>query len=100
MMIVRYWAQTLSQGQPDSCGIREIVGGVELCAIPQLIQVPVKLVRTGLCDVVDLRRSMPPLIDGIGKRIDRHFRYRIQPEDKVRRESANSLRMWLRLPNG
>src|SRR5258708_35607824 len=60
-----------------SCSIREIVGCVELRAIPQLIEVPVKLVRTGLCNVVDLRRSIPPLIDGIRKRIYRPFRYRI-----------------------
>ena len=51
-----------------------------------------KLVRTGFCDVVDLRRSVPPLIDGIGKRVDRHFRYRIQSENEVCRESAVQIR--------
>src|ERR1700691_3969465 len=55
-------------------GIREIVGGVELRAVPQLVQVSVKLVRSRFGNVVDLRRSVAPLIDGIGKRIDRHFR--------------------------
>ncbi len=69
-------------------GIREIVGRIELRTVPQLIKVSMKLVRTGLCDVVDLGRSVPPLIDGIGKRIDGYLRYRIQSEDKVRRESA------------
>jgi hypothetical protein len=48
----------------------------------------VKLVRAGPCNVVDLRRSIPPLIDGIGKRIDRYLGYRIQSENKVCRESA------------
>ena len=47
-----------------------------------------ELVGAGLCDVVDLRRSIPPLIDGIGKRIDRHFRNRIESENEVGRESA------------
>ncbi len=51
-----------------------------------------KLVRTGLCDVVDLGRSIPPLIDGIGERIDRHLRYRIQSENEVGRESAVQIR--------
>ena len=73
-------------------GIREIVGRVELRTIPQFIKIPVKLVRTGLCNVVDLRRAVPPLIDGIRKCIDRHFRYRIQSEDKVCRESAVQIR--------
>src|SRR5258708_10191601 len=47
-----------------------------------------KLVRPRFCNVVYLRRSIPPLIDGIGKRIDRHLRYRIQSEDEVGREST------------
>ena len=73
-------------------GIREIVGRVELRAVPQLVEIPVKLVRAGLCNVVDLGRSIPSLIDGIGKRIDRHLRYRIQSEDEVCRESAVQIR--------
>ena len=47
-----------------------------------------KLVGSGLCDVVDLRRSIAPLIDSIRMRIDRHFGYRIQYKDEVGREFA------------
>src|SRR6202171_739405 len=47
-----------------------------------------KLVRTRFCIIVHWGRSVPPLSEGIGKRIDRHFRYRIQSEDEVGRESA------------
>ena len=74
-----------------SC-IREIVGSVELRTIPQFIQIPMELVRPGLCNVVDLRRAVPPLVDGIRKRVDRRFRYRIQSENEVCRESAVQIR--------
>ncbi len=47
-----------------------------------------KLVRAGFGDVVDLRCSVSPLIHGVGKRIDRYLRYRIQTEHQIRRESA------------
>ena len=69
-------------------GVREIVGRVELRAVPQLIQISVKLVGAGFRDVVDLRRSIPSLIDGIGKRVDRHFRDGIQSEHEVGRKPA------------
>ncbi len=73
-------------------GIREIVGRVEPRAVPQLIEISVKLVRTRFRDVVDLRRSVPPLVDRIGKRVDRHFRDRIQSENEVCREPAVQIR--------
>ncbi len=73
-------------------GIREIVGRIEPRAVPQLVEISVKLVRTRFCDVIDLRRSVPSLVHGIGKRVDRHFRYRIQSENEVCRESAVQIR--------
>src|SRR6266481_7790934 len=39
-------------------GIREIVSRVELRAIQQLIEISMKLVRSALCDVVDMRRAV------------------------------------------
>ena len=68
--------------------IGEVVRCIQQRTIPQFVEVPVKLIRAGLGDVVDLRCSIPPLIHGIGKRVDGHFRNRIQSQDEVGREAA------------
>ena len=47
-----------------------------------------KLIRARFGDVVDLRRSIAPLIDGVGKRIDRDFGDRIETQYQIRREAA------------
>ena len=73
-------------------GIREIVGGVEPRAVPQLIEVPVKLVGAGLGDVIDLRRAVAPLVHGIGERVHRDFRDGVQSEHQIGRESAVQIR--------
>src|SRR5208283_879466 len=73
-------------------GIGEIVSCVERRSIPQLIQISMKLVRTGFRDVVDLRSSVPPLVDGIGERVDRNLRYRVQAKDEICRQSAVQIR--------
>ena len=68
--------------------VREIVGGVEARAVPQLVEISVKLIRAGFGDVVDLRRAVPPLIHGVGKRVHGHFRDGIQSQHQIRRKSA------------
>ena len=70
------------------CRICKIVRCVQYRAIPDLVKISVKLVRARLCNVVDLRRSVPSLVHRVGKRVHRHFRYRVQSEDEVCRESA------------
>ena len=54
--------------------IREIIRGVQQRAVPQLIKIPMKLVRAGLRDVVHLRSSVSTFVHGVGKSIDRYFR--------------------------
>ena len=47
-----------------------------------------KVIGTGFGHIVDLRRAIASLIHRIRKRVDRHFRNRIQPQDQVGREAA------------
>src|SRR5271169_4923353 len=51
-----------------------------------------KLVRPRLSNVVDLRRSVPPLVHRVGKRVYGHFRYRVQSQDQVGRKPAVQVR--------
>src|SRR5260370_12298719 len=69
-------------------GVGEEVGGVESGAVPQLIEVSVKSIGTGLRDVVDLRSAVSALVDRVGDRVDRHLRNRIQSEHEIGRKSA------------
>ena len=46
--------------------IGEKIGGVEARAVPEFVEISVKLVRAGLGDVVHLRRAVAPLIHGVG----------------------------------
>ena len=55
------------------CGIREIVRRIQDRAVPEFVQVSVKLVRARFGDVVNLRRAVPALIDRIGQSVDGHF---------------------------
>ena len=57
-------------------------------AVPQFVEISVKLVGAGFGDVVDLGRSVSSLIHGIGKGVDGHFGDRIQPQDEVGGEAA------------
>ena len=68
--------------------IGEVIRRIQQRTIPQFIEIPVKLIRAGLGDVVDLRRSIPPLIHGIGKGVDGHFGNRIQSQDEVGGKAA------------
>ena len=54
-------------------GIEEVVGRVQDRAVPQFVEIAVKLVGAGLGDVVDLRRSIAALVHGIGERVDGHL---------------------------
>ena len=73
-------------------GVGEEVGGVESRSIPKFVQIPVELVRSGFGDVVDLRGSISPLVDGVGERIDRDFGDGIEAQDEIRREAAVQVR--------
>ena len=68
--------------------IGEVVRRIQQRTIPQFIEIPVKLIRAGLGDVVDLGCSIPSLIHGIGKSVDGHFRNRIQSQDEVGGKAA------------
>ena len=63
--------------------VGEVVRRIQQRAIPQFIEISVKLIRARLGDVVDLGCSIAPLIHGIGKSVDGHFRNRIQSQDEV-----------------
>ena len=69
-------------------GVGEEVGRVQARAVPQLVEIAVELIRPGFGDVVDLRRAVAPLIDGVGKGVDGHFRNGVEAEDEVGGEPA------------
>ena len=73
-------------------GVRKEIGGVELRAVPQLVQVSVKPIGAGFRDVVDLRGAVPALIDRVGNRVDRHLRDRIQSKHQIGRKAAVQIR--------
>jgi len=68
--------------------IGEVVRRIQQRSIPQFVKISVKLVRPGLGHIIDLRRSIPPLIHGIGKSVDRYFRNRIQSQNEVGGKAA------------
>jgi len=72
--------------------IREEIGGVELRAIPQFVEVAMKLIGAGLGDVVHLRRSVAPLIDRIRQRVHGHLGDGVQAEDQIGGKSAVQIR--------
>src|SRR5208337_5372321 len=72
--------------------VGEVIGCVEDCAVPQFVQIAVKLVGAGFGDVIDLGRSIPALVHGIRKRIYRHLRVRIEAEHEIGREAAIEVR--------
>ena len=68
--------------------VRKEIRRIELRAVPQLVQVPVKPVGPGFRDIVDLRSAIPALIDRVGERVDRHLRDRIQSKHQIGRKAA------------
>ena len=73
-------------------GVRKEIRGIELRAVPQLVQVPVKPVGAGFRDIVDLRSAVPALIDRVGDGVDGHLRDRIQPQHQIGRKAAVQIR--------
>ena len=69
-------------------GVSEEIGGIESRSVPKFVQVSVKLVRSRFGDVVDLRRSIAPLVDGVGERIDRDFGDGIETQDEISGKAA------------
>src|SRR5579864_747174 len=51
-----------------------------------------KLVRARLRDIVDLGSAIPALVRGIRKRVDGHFRDRVEAKHEIRREAAIEIR--------
>ena len=69
-------------------GVGEIVRGVQDCAIPEFVEIPVKLVGARFGDVVHLGGAIAALVDGVGKSVDGDFGNRVQSEHEVGGESA------------
>ena len=50
--------------------IREIIRRIQYRTVPDLVEIPVKLARPGLGDVVHLGCSVSPLVYRVGKSVD------------------------------
>src|ERR1035438_9279984 len=72
----------------SGCGVRKEISGIELRAVPKLIQVSVKPIRTGFRDIVDLSGAVPALIDCVGDGVYGHLSDRIQPQYQIGRKPA------------
>ncbi len=69
-------------------GVGKEIRRVQLRAVPQLVQISVKLIGPGFGDVVDLRRAIPALIHRVGNRVDGHLRDGIQSQDQIGGKAA------------
>ena len=69
-------------------GIGKEIGGVESGAVPEFVEIAVKVVGARLCDVIDLRSAVATLIDRVGESIDGDFSDGVQAEDEIGREPA------------
>ncbi len=71
-----------------TCSIRVIVRRIQDRAIPNLVQVSVKLVGPGFGDIIDLGCSIPSLVHRVRERVDGHFGYLVETQNEVSREAA------------
>jgi len=54
-------------------GVGEEVGGIEARAVPEFIEIAMKLIGPGFGDVVHLRGTISSLVNGVRKRVNRHL---------------------------